>query len=220
MGATGLAISAIQNNATSSTPDTSGIGAGGYGAIATIGTTAIQVWADISLANQQRQMSNDLAQYNNSMRGVVQGMKQYAADRNRSAANDSRISESMQIELDRMRSEAEIQTQGAFIGASSGAKRAAMFDIDRNAVVAKFNSASQFEHALQQIQLSEYSDEVGQINASQNTDTPRVGIAGVVAQAGLGLVQQSLKSGSMDKGSAGRTYFSNLFNNSSTTIPD
>lgn len=184
-----------------------------YGTVgATLGAAAVNVWSTVSLANKNAQMQRDLVGYNNSMRAIMQGMKQFAADSNRNSINDARVQESGQIDIAKMRDEAQLRTQAAFTGASSSAKRAAMFDVDRNAAVAKFNNESRFETALQQIQLSEYSDQVSSIQQTQGAAPSEVGYGLATATAVSGLVDKSVKSGAWDKDSSMRTYFSDLFN--------
>lgn len=188
----------------------------GLSAYGTVGTTlaasAISIWSTVALANKNAQMQSDLARYNNSMRAIMQGMKQFAADSNRSSANEARVQESEQIDLSKMRAEAQLRTQAAFTGASSSAKRAAMFDVDRNALTAKFNNESRFETALQQIQLSEYSDQVSSISQTQAAAPSSVGYGLATTEAVTALADKSIKSGAWDKGSNMRTYFSDLFN--------
>jgi len=199
---------------------TLGMGAGGWSAAGTVVQTGIQVWSAYSQARIQRSMQADLAKYNNQMRAIVQGVKQFAADKNRASLGDSFVDQQIQIDIDRMRAEASTQVQAAFTGASHNARRATMQGIDRNAAQARFMNESRFTGALQQIQLQEYSDTMGSIQAFQNTTpTGMPSLGADIGTAVLGLADKSIKSGAFDKGAPIRNYFSDLFNNKETRLP-
>lgn len=219
MPGSGLVLSMMQNNVTSSTPEAPFMSDAGWDTTGTLGSAAVSVWSTLAKAKVAQRMKQDLANYNNSMRAVIQGVKQFTADKNRIATGDAHVNADMAIELDRMRAESQVTSQAAFIGASSSAKRAAMFDIDRNAVTAKFNQAAQFENALQQIQLTEYSENMQQVATHQNAaDTsPSAFSTGLGAVLNLG--KESIKSGAWDKGSKLRTGFADLFNSDAPTLP-
>jgi hypothetical protein len=184
--------------------------AGNNGALVAsqVGVATIGVWQDYALADQQAQMTKDLYAYNNSMRAIMQGVKQFAADNNRIALADDHTNESIQIDLDRMRAEAQATTGAAFTGASSSARNATMFDINRNAAQAKSINDSKFETSLQQVQLSEYSDNMASIQAHQDSGTVQgPSLAAGITEAVLSLGDKSLKSGAWDKGGSLRSIF-------------
>lgn len=219
MAGAGLALSMIQDNNLSSVKSTPQNPSVDYSGVAPIATAAVDVWATLAQARVDRQMQRDLARYNNSMRAIIQGVKQFTSDKNRIAMGDAYANSDMQIEIDRLRAEAQVQVQAGFLGASSSAKRAAMYDIDRNALTAKFNQANQFENALQQVQLNEYSDNMQQITSQQSGASNAPSALSVGLGAVLNLGTASVKSGAWDKGSKLRNTFGDLFSSSEARLP-
>jgi len=197
-----------------------GMGEGGYNAISTVATTGINIWGSLAVADENAQMQTSLYNYNNSMRALLQGVKQYAADKNRAAAADAKAATDLQIDQDQMKAQGQAATTAAMIGSSGSAKRAVMYDINRNAVAARQIQSDKFEHTLQQVQLSEYGSEVQSIQSYQNPNTVQgADPLAAVAKGVLDLSNKSIKSGAWDKGGALRTTFSDLFTNTEAKLP-
>ena len=166
-----------------------------------LGSQVIGIWSDIAAQDNARAMQEDLMKFNNSMRAINQSVKQFTADSNRVSLTNQHMQDEMQIDVDRMKSEAQVEVYAGAEGASANARRAALFDINRNAVVARNNQNNSFEQALKQVQLQEFGSNSEMVQSYQNPNAPtspsalQGAFASILSGGKTGIDQGALKKG-------------------------
>lgn len=168
-----------------------------------MGASVVSTFGDIYQQSVNAQMRADLAKFNNRMAAINRGVQQYVNDLNRNSLTDAKAQDDLQIAIDHMKSVAAVDAEAGATGASSSARRAALFDIDRNAVVAKFSNAMSYETALRQLKLSEFGANFQLSQSRQNESVRSPGILTGATATALTIGKTAIDRGFFDKGNAG-----------------